>query len=96
MKRLVLFAAVAVVISGGADLAAAAELPTYESMGLPISALQISVVGSTRVREVSPVPALTVGGMPASPHQIAVLTPRKNIVGELIEKPSTGGRAETR
>jgi hypothetical protein len=77
MKRLVLFAAVAVVILKGADVAAAAELPTYESMGLPITTLQISVVGSSHVQEVSPVPTLTVGSMPASPHQIAVLTARR-------------------
>ncbi len=96
MKRLVLFAAVAVVILQGADGVAAAELPTYESMGLPITALEISVVGSTYVQEVSPVPTLTVGGMPASPHQIAVLTPRKKVVGELAEKPTTGGSGVTR
>jgi hypothetical protein len=89
MKRLVLFAAVAVVILEGANVAAAAEVPTYELMGLSITPLQISVVGSTHVQEVSPVPTLTVGGMPASPHQIAVLTARKNIVGELAKKPIT-------
>jgi hypothetical protein len=96
MKHLVLFAAVAVVILEGANVAAAAELPTYELMGLPITALQISVVGSTHVQEVSPVPTLTVGGMPASPHQIAVLTARKNIVGKLAEKPTTGAGGVTR
>jgi hypothetical protein len=95
MKRQVLFAAVAVVILEGAGVAAAAEIPTYESMSLPITPLQISVVGSTHVQEVSPVPTLTVGGMPASPHQIAVLTARKNVVGELAEKPTTGSGRET-
>jgi hypothetical protein len=96
MKRLVLFAALAVIILEGADVAAAAELPTYELMGLPITALQISVMGSTHVQEVSLVPTLTAGGMPASPHQIAVLTARKNIVGELAEKPTTGDGGVTR
>ena len=96
MKRLVLFAAIAVVILEGAAVAGAAELPTYESMGLPITAFQISVVGSTRVQEVTPVPTLTAGGMPASPHQIAVLTARKNIVGQLAEKPATGNGAVSR
>jgi hypothetical protein len=96
MKRLVLFAAMAVVILQGAAVAAAAELPTYESMGLPITVLQTSVVGSTHVQEVSPVPTLTAGGMPASPHQIAVLTARKNIVGQLAEKPTTGNGAVSR
>jgi hypothetical protein len=95
MKRLVLFTAVTVIL-GGADVAAAAELPTYESMGLPITAVQISVMGSSHAQEVSPVPTLTVGGMPASPHLIAVLTARKNIVGELAVKPTTGSGAVTR
>ena len=96
MKRLVLFAAIAVVILEGAAVAGAAELPIYESMGLPITALQTSVVGSTHVQQVSPVPTLTVGGMPASPHQIAVLTARKNIVGQLVERPTTGNGAASR
>jgi len=90
MKHLVLLAAVAVVISEGANVAAAAEVPNYESMGLPITAVQISVVGPTHVQEASPAPTLTVGGMPASSHQIAVLTAHKNIVGKLAEKPTTG------
>ena len=96
MKRLVLFAAVSVVILGKANVTAATELPTYESVGLPITAVQISVLGSTHVQEVSHIPTLTVGGMPASPHQIAVLTARKRIVGELAEKPTTGGGREIR
>ena len=97
MKRLVLFAAVAVVIAGSADFAAAAaEFPTYEVTGFPVTAHQVAAVGSAHVEEASPVPALTLDGMPASPHQIAVLTAHKNIVGELAEKPTTGGGRETR
>jgi hypothetical protein len=96
MKRLVLLAAVAVVILEGADVAAAAELPTYESMGLPITALQISVAGSTHVQEAPPVPTLTAGDMPASLHQIAVLAARKKIVGQLAGKPTTGNDGVTR
>ena len=69
--------------------ATAAELPTFALAGFPITPHQLSVVGSTHVQEQSPslveiepsrlgLPtlALTLGGMPASPHQIAVLTPR--------------------
>jgi hypothetical protein len=81
MKRLVLFAALAAAIASGINVAAAAELPTYESTGLPITALQVSVVGSAHVQEAASVPALTLGGMPASPHQIEVLTVRKKILG---------------
>ena len=96
MKRLILSAAVAVLILEGAQVATAAELPAYESMGLPITALQISVVGSTHVQEAPPVPTLTAGDMPVSSHQIAVLTARKNIVGQLAEKPTTGNGAVSR
>jgi len=81
MKRLVLFAALAAAIANGIDVAAAAELPTYESAGFPITALQASVVGSSHVQEVAPVPSLTLGGMPGSPVQIEVLTPHQKIVG---------------
>ena len=92
MKRLVLFAAVAAVILGTADVTAAAELPAFESAGLPITTLQAAVLEPPHVQELSPVSALAAGGMPASPHQIAVLTARKRIVGELAEKTTGGGR----
>ena len=80
MKRLIPLAAIAVVILSGVNVASAAELPTYESTGFPISSHQFSVLGSANVQEASPAPTLTIGGMPASPHQIAVLTPRKKII----------------
>ena len=81
MKRLVLFAALAAAIANGIDVAAAAELPTYESAGLPITALEVSVVGSAHVQEAPSVPTLTLGGMPASPLQIEVLTARRKVLG---------------
>jgi len=59
--------------------ASAAELPTYEVMGFPITEHQLVAIGSANVRERSPTPTLTLGGMPASPHQISVLTPRPSI-----------------
>jgi hypothetical protein len=88
MKRLMLLAAVAVIVLTGADAAIATELPTYELTGFPISAHQASVVGSAHVQEASPVATLTLGGMPASTLQIAVLTPRKNRIGDLVENPT--------
>jgi hypothetical protein len=93
MRRLFLFATVATVILTGADVAAAAELPTYESMGLPITLAQASVLEPAHVQEASRQPTLTLDGMPASPHQIAVLTPRKHVVGELATQPTTESRA---
>ena len=81
MKRLVLFAALATAIASGIDVAAAAELPTYESAGFPITAFQVSVMGAAPVEEAPSVPTLTLGGLPASPHQIEVLTTRKKVLG---------------
>jgi hypothetical protein len=87
MKRLVLFVALATVIANGIDVAAAAaELPTYESAGFPITALEVSVMGSAHVQEAPSVPSLTLGGMPASPHQIEVLTARNRV---LVSKPQS-------
>ena len=63
--------------------AAAAELPSYEVMGLPITPHQVVILGSAHVQERSPASTLTLAGMPASQHQIAVLTPRKKVVGQL-------------
>jgi hypothetical protein len=81
MKRLVLFAAAAFAIANGIDVAAAAERPTYETAGFPISAHQVSLMGAAHVQEAPSIQALTLGGMPASPHQIEVLTAHKRILG---------------
>jgi hypothetical protein len=70
----------ALVLSG---IASAAELPSYEVTGFPITLHQISVLGSTNVKEQSPSASLTMAGMPASPVQVSVLTPRPRIIREL-------------
>ncbi len=70
-------AAAALILSGTA--AAAGELPSYEVMGFPITPHQLVAVNSAQVQERSPAPMQTLGGMPASPHQIAVLTPRSKV-----------------
>ena len=54
----------------------AGELPSYEVQSFPISAAQVQVLGAAGVQEQSTTPALTVAGMPASPMQISVLSPR--------------------
>ena len=64
-------AAVAVISVAGATAGFAAELPSYEAAGLPISAVQVQVLGAANVREQSPVQTSA-----ASPHQLRVLTPR--------------------
>jgi hypothetical protein len=79
-KMLVILVAASAVIPSGAR-ARAAELPIYELMGFPILPHQFSVLGSAHVEERSPVPTLTLNGMPASSHQIAVLTPHREMIG---------------
>ena len=74
MYRMSLAATVAVILTGAA--AAAAEPPTYEILGFPLTQHQLTVLNSGLVQERSPAADLTVAGMPASPAQIAVLTPR--------------------
>jgi hypothetical protein len=64
-------AAAAVISIAGGTASFAAELPTYESAGFPVSAVQVQVLGAANVQEQSPVPTST-----ASPHQLRVLTPR--------------------
>ena len=52
------------------------ELPTYDLMGMPITPVQMQVLGSAHVRETLPTPAIVAHGVPVSPHQVAVLAPR--------------------
>lgn len=83
MKKISLsIAAVAVLAIAAAGVAGAAELPSYEKAGLPISAVQLQALGAENVREASPIaPTL-------SPVQLGVLTPRHKI-------KTAQGRAET-
>ena len=74
--------------------AAAAQLPTFELTGFPISPHQVSLVGSAYVQERSPTPPiLTLGGMPGTPHQIVVLSPRHRATDKQIV--SRGERTTT-
>ncbi len=91
MKKMFLvaaFAAVTVVVSW----AGAAELPSFESKGFPITRHQVAVMGAQDVQEQSAAPTLTYGGMPACPHQITVLTPRPSMTAKATAvKPTTVG-----
>ena len=75
MKKLFSIAITATLILSGAGRASA-EPASYELMGFPITPHQASTLGSAGIKEQPPAPMLTLDGMPASPHQIAVLTPR--------------------
>jgi len=73
MRNKLAIAAAALMMLNGNVLAA--QLPTYEISGFPVTPHQASVIGSPSVQEKVPNPDLTANGMPASPHQIQVLTP---------------------
>jgi hypothetical protein len=63
-------AAAAVLAMTAATCAVAAELPSYEKAGLPISAVQLQALGAEGVSEAPP------AAMSVSPVQLSVLTPR--------------------
>ena len=74
MKKISLsIAAAAVLAITAATGGVAAELPTYEKAGLPVSAVQVQVLGAENVKEASPV------ATSATPVQLTVLTPRNRI-----------------
>ena len=54
-KTYLSIAAAALISIAGATAGFAAELPTFEAKGLPISAAQVGVLGAANVREQSPV-----------------------------------------
>ena len=64
-------------------------MPSYEVMGFSITPHQISIVGSANVEEQSPSSSLVMAGMPASPHQIAVLTPRPGATAKATAAKAT-------
>ncbi len=78
-------AATAFVIAGSAA-GLAAELPTYETRGLPISAVQVQALGAADVREQSPVATSTV-----TAHQASVLARRPKLTAATA--PRTTGVA---
>ncbi|OAF05861.1 hypothetical protein AYJ54_01090 [Bradyrhizobium centrolobii] len=63
-------ATAAAISMAGAATSFAAELPTYEASGLPISPVQIGVLGAAHVQQSQ------VTTTAPSPHQRSVLTPR--------------------
>jgi hypothetical protein len=69
----------AITAAGGA---VAAELPSYEKAGLPVSAVQLQVMGAENVQQASPATTS------ATPVQLSVLTPRNKVT-------TAQGRSET-
>ncbi|MBB4368532.1 hypothetical protein GGD63_001311 [Bradyrhizobium sp. cir1] len=75
MRVLTVIAVTGAMIASSAG-AFAGELPSYEVKSFPISTTQVQVLGGAGVEEQSTAPAMTVAGMPASPAQVSVLSPR--------------------
>ena len=75
MRILSMIAVTSAMIASTAS-AFAGELPSYEVKSFPISATQVQVLGGAGVEEQSTAPAMIVAGMPASPAQMSVLSPR--------------------
>ena len=84
MKLTLSIAAAALSIAGG-TAAFAAELPTYELAGFPISPAQLQALGPADVQQRSPMPAVT-----ASPHQVRVLTARPGLTTGMAAPTRTG------
>ncbi len=82
MSKLLSIIGATVVVLGGIN-AKAEELPAFETFGFPITQTQVSVLGSADVRVRSATPTVMLDGMPASPHQVAVLSPRPRILKEM-------------
>jgi hypothetical protein len=88
VQKTYLIIASAVISIAGATAGVAAELPGYDAKGLPISAVQVRVLGAADVREQSPALTSTV-----TAHQFSVLTPRKTRTAETAAPTPTAGRA---
>ena len=83
MKKISLSVAAAALLAiTAAGGAVAAELPSYEKAGLPVSAVQLQVMGAENVQEASP------AATSVTPVQLSVLTPRSKIT-------TAQGRSET-
>ena len=88
MQKTYLTIAAAVISLAGVTVGVAAELPTYETKGLPMSAVQLRVLGAADVRQQSPALTSTV-----TAHQLSVLTPRQTRTAETTAPAPTTGRA---
>ncbi|WP_028346358.1 hypothetical protein [Bradyrhizobium murdochi] len=85
MKKISLsIAAAALLAIPAATGAVAAELPSYEKAGFPVSAVQVQVLGAENVQEASRVAAS------ATPFQLSVLTPRGKITTAQGQIDTTG------
>jgi hypothetical protein len=88
VKNTILSIAAAAFSIAGATAGVASELPSYETKGLPISAVQVRVLGAADVQEQAPAQTIA-----ATAHQLGVLTPRTTQTAETSAPTPTTGRA---
>lgn len=72
MKILTFSIAAAALAIAGSTATFAAELPSYEVNGIPVSSMQVGLLGGAHVQQQVTAPAVN-----ATPLQVSVLTPRK-------------------
>ena len=63
-----------------------AQSANFEAKGLPITLHQAQVTGLPDIQEAAPAPTLAASGMPASPHQLAVLSPGRGDPMQIVVK----------
>jgi len=85
----------------GAVDTAAADLPTYEVSGLPVTPHQLVTLGPANAEQGLSALTSTVSGMPASPHQIEVLVrgrkpPGQQMPSQLLESVQAGSAQKLR
>jgi hypothetical protein len=87
VKKTSLSIAVATALSvAGSSAGFAAELPSYETAGLPISTVQLRVLGVADVQQRAPVSTSTL-----TPVQLSVLTPRAKTKTATVAPGETAG-----
>jgi hypothetical protein len=86
VKTISLIIAAAAIAVAGATTGFAAELPTFEANALPISQVQVAVLGAGHVDQQAQVAPVS-----ATPHQLSVLTPRARTTAAVTGR--TEGRA---
>lgn len=77
-------ASVIAVSIAGATTGFAAELPSYQAKGLPISPVQASLLGASNAEQAQVAPSAV------SPLQISVLTPRHKVNSATVARVTTG------
>jgi hypothetical protein len=76
MAKLFSFSAATFLLLGSTG-ATFAESANFETNGFPVSLHQAQVTGFADIEEAAPAATLVAAGMPVSPHQLAVLSPRR-------------------